>query len=81
MAIAVVLFGKWRPWAAFAVALLFGGAVALQLRLQGMQTLVLYQVSGFQVVPYLVTIAAMVSVSKRAEFPAAFTLPYRRKEG
>ena len=45
MAVAVVLFGKWRSWAAFAVVLLFGGAVALQLRLQGMQTLVLYQVS------------------------------------
>ncbi len=79
MAIAVVLFSKWRPWAAFAVALLFGGTDALQLRLQGMQTPVPYQV--FQVMPYLVTIAAMVGVSRRAEFPAAFTLPYRREEG
>ncbi|MFQ5692381.1 MAG: ABC transporter permease [Nitrospinota bacterium] len=79
IAIAVVLFSKWRPWGALGAALLFGGADALQLRLQGMQTAVPYQV--FQVLPYVLTIAAMVGVSRRAEFPAAFTLPYRREEG
>ena len=78
MAIAVVLFSKWKPWPALAVALLFGGADALQLRLQGMNTPVPYQL--FQVLPYVVTIAAMVGVSRRAEFPAAFTLPFRREE-
>ncbi len=79
MAIAVVLFSKWKPWPALAVALLFGATDALQLRLQGMNTPVPYQL--FQVLPYVVTIAAMVGVSRRAEFPAAFTLPFRREEG
>jgi ABC-type uncharacterized transport system permease subunit len=35
LAVAAVIFGRWRPWAALLGCLLFGGADALQLELQG----------------------------------------------
>jgi ABC-type uncharacterized transport system permease subunit len=34
IALAAVIFGRWRPWPVFAACLVFGGADALQLRLQ-----------------------------------------------
>jgi simple sugar transport system permease protein len=75
IAIALVIFARWRPSLALAGALLFGVADALQFRLQAL---------GFAAVPYefllmlpyLLTILVLVGSSKRQAGPAALGEPY-----
>jgi simple sugar transport system permease protein len=67
IALAAVIFGKWRPVGAFAAALLFGFIEALQLRLQAMGVGLPYQL--LSALPYLVTIAALAGFVGRAKPP------------
>ncbi len=78
IAVAVVIFSRWNPYGALGAALIFGGANALQLRLQAMGFPIPHQF--LLAFPYLLTILALISVSKRAAVPAAFTIPYTRGE-
>ncbi|MBN1230249.1 MAG: ABC transporter permease [Anaerolineales bacterium] len=79
VAIAVVIFGNWNPVKAMWGALIFGGADALQLRLQamGLQLPVPYEV--FLALPYVVTIIALVLAGRNASYPAALLKPYKRE--
>jgi general nucleoside transport system permease protein len=79
IALALVVFGNWRPWKCLGGTLLFGGLDALQLRLQavGLKA-VPYQF--FLILPYLLTIVALISVSRRAAYPGALLMPYKRGE-
>ncbi len=79
IALAALIFGKWRPWPAFGGALLFGFASALGSRIQ----LLGVEVSGFpvpsqflQVLPYVVTIVVLAGAIGRAVPPAADGVPY-----
>ena len=78
--IALVVFGAWRPGKAVLGALLFAAFDALQIRLQqtGVGQLVPYQV--FLMAPYVLSIVALVAMSRRAEVPAALMLAYRKGE-
>ncbi|MWD28360.1 ABC transporter permease [Aquicoccus sp. SCR17] len=78
--IALVVFGAWAPGKAVLGALLFAGFDALQIRLQqtGLGAVVPYQV--FLMVPYILSILALVLMSRRAEVPAALMTPYNRGE-
>ena len=71
IAIALVIFSKWRPLRALAGALLFGGAEALQLQLQARGA----EVSPFllEMCPYLLTIVVLLAWggSRRFFAPAA----------
>ncbi|MGA2082660.1 MAG: ABC transporter permease [Holophaga sp.] len=71
IAIALVIFSKWRPLRAVAGALLFGGAEALQLQLQARGA----EVSPFllEMCPYLLTILVLLAWggSRRFFAPAA----------
>ena len=74
IALAAVIFGKWRPIQAMVGALIFGFFQALQSQLQ---------VSGvnlpapvFDMVPYLATIVILAGFIGRAVAPAADGLPY-----
>ncbi|MHB1405400.1 MAG: ABC transporter permease [Desulfitobacteriaceae bacterium] len=78
IAVAVVIFSRWNPYRALAAALLFGGANALQMRLQAIGVPIPYQF--LLAMPYILTILVLLSVSKKAEFPAAYTIPYSRAE-
>ena len=78
IAVAVVIFSRWNPYRALAAALLFGGADALQMRLQAIGVPIPHQF--LLALPYVLTILVLISVSKKAEFPAAYTLPYTRAE-
>lgn len=78
IAIAVVIFARWHPYRAFAGALLFGLANSLQLKLQAIGVPVPHQF--LLALPYALTVLVLIGVSKKAEFPAAFTLPYTRGE-
>jgi len=78
--IALVVFGAWSPSKAMAGALLFAAFDALQVRLQqtGFGAHVPYQV--FLMIPYVLSILALVLMSRRADVPAALMVPYNRGE-
>ena len=61
IALALVVFGAWRPWRVLFGALLFGGLGALQLRLQASGAAVPVEILSMS--PYLVTIAVLVTIS------------------
>ncbi|HEY6068616.1 MAG TPA: ABC transporter permease [Gaiellaceae bacterium] len=73
IALAAVIFGNWRPFGAFAAALLFGGSTALSFRLAQPwgNTSVL-----FQALPYVLTLIAATGVIGRPHPPAAVGRPY-----
>jgi simple sugar transport system permease protein len=78
VAIAMVIFGNWDPLKGAFGALIFGFLDGLQLRLQGMGIAVSFHL--FLMIPYLLTIVALISVSRKASVPAGLLKPYRREE-
>ncbi|MFZ2649403.1 MAG: ABC transporter permease [Burkholderiaceae bacterium] len=77
--VALVVFASWQPGKALLGALLFALFDALQLRLQqsGAATLP-YQV--YLMLPYALSIVALVLVARKAAYPAALMKPYRKGE-
>jgi simple sugar transport system permease protein len=80
MALAALIFGKWRPLPAALACLLFGCADALQIRLQGV---VLWgtepvPVQFIQILPYLVTILVLAGFVGQSRAPRALGLPFDR---
>ncbi len=78
IAVSVVIFGRFDPYKAMSGALLFGFASALQVRLQALGSGIPSQL--LLMLPYLMTIAALIFASKKAEFPSAYAIPYSRME-
>ncbi|CAN7249794.1 ABC transporter permease [Phyllobacterium sp. LjRoot231] len=77
--IALVVFASWRPGRALLGALLFAFFDAFQLRLQPvLGDRVPYQI--FLMIPYILSIAALALVARRAKVPQALMQPYRRGE-
>jgi general nucleoside transport system permease protein len=81
--VALVVFASWRPGKALLGALLFALFDALQLRLQqagsGLFGIdVPYQV--YLMLPYGLSIVALVLVARRAAYPRALMKPYRKGE-
>lgn len=77
--VALVVFASWRPGKALLGALLFAFFDALQLRLQqsGGSTLP-YQM--YLMLPYVLSIVALVLVARKASYPQALMKPYRKGE-
>ena len=78
IAIAMTIFGNWNPFSAALGGLIFGFLDALQLRLQSMGVSLPFHI--FLMIPYLVTIFALISVSGKAAVPAGLLKPYRRED-
>jgi general nucleoside transport system permease protein len=78
--VALVVFASWRPGKALMGALLFAFFDALQLRLQQSSGggLVPYQL--YLMLPYLLSIVALVLVARKAAYPQALMKPYRKGE-
>lgn len=78
--IALVVFGAWKPGKAVLGALLFAAFDALQIRLQQtpIGAVVPYQL--FLMAPYVLSILALIVMSRRAEVPQALMVPYRKGE-
>lgn len=76
--IAMVIFGNWNPIKGAGGALLFGLLDGLQLRLQGIWYKIPFHL--FLVIPYLITIIALATMSRRTAAPAGLLKPYRREE-
>ena len=77
--VALVVFASWRPGKALLGALLFAFFDALQLRLQqsGGATLP-YQL--YLMLPYMLSIVALILVARKASYPQALMKPYRKGE-
>jgi general nucleoside transport system permease protein len=77
--IALVVFGAWKPGKALAGALLFGLFDAYQLRLQQIAGgVVPYQI--FLMLPFVLSIIALIVMSRRVAYPRALMVPYRKGE-
>ena len=78
IAVSVVIFARFMPGKAMWGAMLFGLTSALQLRLQAQGIGIPSQL--LLMLPYIMTIIALIFASKKAEFPSAYTVPYSRME-
>jgi simple sugar transport system permease protein len=77
--IALTVFASWRPGKALLGALLFGAFDAYQVRLQTLAGgLVPTQV--FLMLPYLLSILALILAARRADYPRALMTPYVKGE-
>ena len=77
--VALVVFAGWKPGKALAGALLFAFCDALQLRVQQAgDTGLPYQV--FLMLPYVLSILALIAVARRATYPQALMKPYVKGE-
>jgi ABC-type uncharacterized transport system permease subunit len=76
IALAAVIFGNWRPFGAYAAAILFGASTALSFRLA------VYSDAAsvlFQALPYVLTLIAVAGVIGRSIPPAAVGKPYAKQ--
>lgn len=75
--IALTVFASWRPGKALIGALLFGAFDAFQVRLQ---TEIGSYIPGqvFLMMPYILSIFALIVVARKADYPRALLVPYFR---
>jgi simple sugar transport system permease protein len=78
MALAAVIFGKWKPWPAFWACMLFGLLGALSDRLQGVPIFGLKEIPSqvFNALPYLLTVVLLAGFVGKAVAPKAVGRPY-----
>ncbi len=77
--VALVIFASWRPGKALLGALLFAGLEAMQVRAQqSAGAFIPYQF--FLMLPYIMSILAMIVMARRAKYPKALLVPFRRGE-
>lgn len=77
--LALVVLGRWSPWGCAGAVLLFGLIDALQLRLQTSGAIAVpFQV--FLMLPFLVTLGAMILAARRVHAPAALMKPYSSED-
>ncbi len=78
IAVALVYFGGWKPVGILAGALLFSAVNAFQLWMQVLGANISSDVAVM--LPYLLTIAALVFATNRVRQPAALNKPFERGE-
>jgi general nucleoside transport system permease protein len=78
IALAAMIFGKWRPWPAFFACLLFGFLDAIAIRLQGVSVPGIGHVPVplIQALPYIFTVVLLAGFIGKAIAPKAIGLPY-----
>jgi simple sugar transport system permease protein len=78
IAVALVIFARWRPELAFLGAFLFGIADALQLRIQALNLAVIpYEL--LLMLPYVLTILVLIQGIHKSRAPAALGTPYLKE--
>lgn len=78
IALAALIFGKWRAFPAFGACLLFGLLDAVAVRLQGVRIAGFGEipVQLFQTLPYALTVVLLAGFAGRALAPKAIGAPY-----
>jgi ABC-type uncharacterized transport system permease subunit len=82
LALAALIFGKWRPAPTVAACLIFAGADAIQVRLQGVALpgIGAIPVQFVEALPYLATLILLAGFIGRARAPAALGTPFQRSD-
>jgi simple sugar transport system permease protein len=84
IALAAMIFGNWTPFGAWAAALVFGAAQALQINLQFFRALIPPQLAFLQnsyvvgLAPYILTMLILTGIIGRTIPPAADGKPYEK---
>jgi ABC-type uncharacterized transport system permease subunit len=81
IALAALIFAKWRPGPALLVCLMFGFLDAVQLRVQGLEFPIIGQipVQFIQMLPYVLTVILLAGFIGRAVAPKASGIPYTKE--
>jgi general nucleoside transport system permease protein len=81
IALAAVIFGKWRPFPALGACLMFGLLDAVAIRLQGVRVPGIGEVPVqlIQALPYLLTVFLLAGFIGRAVAPKAIGVPYEKE--
>jgi simple sugar transport system permease protein len=82
IALAALIFGKWRPVQTMLACVLFGFADALTIQMQGVVKLPSGEdvpVQFIQMIPYLVTIVVLAGFIGQSRAPGALGVPYERE--
>jgi simple sugar transport system permease protein len=76
IALAALIFGKWRPVQTMLACLLFGLAEAISIQMQGVVNI---PVEFIQMVPYVLTIVVLAGFIGRSRPPRALGIPYEKR--
>jgi ABC-type uncharacterized transport system permease subunit len=78
IALAALIFGKWRPYGALGACLMFGLLDAIAIRLQGVHVIGVGEVPVqlIQALPYLLTVILLAGFIGKAIAPKAAGIPY-----
>ncbi len=76
IALAAVIFGKWRPWGAYLACLLFGFSQALVIMLGGGAVQIPSPILAM--IPYVLTIIILIVFIGRSSAPKASGVPYEK---
>ena len=82
IALAALIFGKWRPVQTMLACLLFGCADALTIQMQGVAKLPSGEdvpVQFIQMIPYVVTIVVLAGFIGQSRAPGALGVPYDKE--
>lgn len=81
IALAAIIFGKWRPFPAFGACLIFGLLDAVAIRLQGVRVPGVGEVPVqlIQALPYLLTVFLLAGFIGRAVAPKAAGIAYEKE--
>jgi simple sugar transport system permease protein len=81
MALAAMIFGRWRPFPALGACLLFGFLDTAAVRLQGVKLPHVGEVpvQAIQALPYLLTVVLLAGFIGRNVAPAALGRPYLKE--
>lgn len=77
--IALVVFSSWKPGKALLGALLFAAFDAVQMRVQ-QQSVSIIPYQFYLMMPYVFSILALIVMSRKAAYPKALLIPFRKGE-
>ena len=80
IAMAAVIFGKWKPQGAMAACLLFGFSTALSVFFGNPQLPFSINENLLSMIPYVITLIVLVLFVKSSNAPAALGNPYKKGE-
>ncbi len=79
IALAIMIFGRWRPYGALMASLLFGFTIALSANLNIYLSQLVIPQQFISMLPYIITIAAVAGLVGRIRPPAADGVPFSRE--
>ena len=84
IALAALIFGKWRPVQTMLACLLFGFAEALSIQLQGVAIPIggvekEIPVQFIQIIPYVLTMVVLAGFIGHSRAPRSLGLPYQKE--